>query len=99
MKRKYIVMLAVVVLIVAGVGIWRWQTRTAGPLPGEPDNTHRLAGKIKLAGFHKGPGASCLSLTPSCGYCPCETYQGDCYLTQAQFDAYKKEYPEVKAAN
>lgn len=51
-------------------------------------------GKLMIADFNNE--GVCVALMPSCGYCPGTEMQGDCYVTQAEFDEYKKQYSGLK---
>jgi hypothetical protein len=90
MKRNAAFVIIIVVTIVATVFIL---LRLRGGSDGTPDVTD----KIKIHGFNSQ--SACEALTPGCGYCPGEESGSDCYVTQAEFDAYKKQYPELQADN
>ena len=59
-------------------------------------NSSTPPGKLKIADFNSE--GICAALTPTCGYCPGEEVDGNCYVTQKEFEAYKKQYSDLKAA-
>lgn len=66
-------------------------------LAGRVDNSSNLSEKLKIQGFNSE--GICAALMPACGYCPGEESDNNCYVTQAEFDEYKKQYSELKADN
>ena len=88
MKNKKL-LLAVCILVVLGI-VFIGSNRSGNT--NQNDN-----GKMAIKGFVRSEGASCAALTPGCGYCPGEVADGACHVTQAQFDEYKKLYPELEA--
>lgn len=59
------------------------------------NNSANPSGKLKIEGFNSE--GICAAIMPACGYCPGEEINGNCYLTQAEFDTYKENYSDLKA--
>lgn len=92
LRRRIAVIAGVaIVLILASIVIAKSTAQDA--------STPTALGKIKIAGFNARDQyeTPCTALMPTCGYCPGDVIAEECYLTQAQFDEYKRLFSLLEA--
>jgi hypothetical protein len=90
MSRKVLWAIAIAGCIIVVTSGTFMIVNKVGNSPTSPD-------KLKIASFNSE--GICAALMPTCGYCPGEEIDGNCYVTQAEFDEYKKRYSDLKASD
>lgn len=91
MLRKHIAPIVVLVLLVLIVILGAFFLGQD-----KQENQFAPSSKLRIEGFNsKGV---CAALMPACGYCPGEEVDDNCYVTQSEFDEYKKHDSELKAS-